>query len=115
MGAEFAPTTRAETGGMLQPTIANIGKDPLRQAPPPFQRRVAEPLGWGWLFRREIFGFLGIGGEVVEFDASAIGVDEQFPIAVAHGDGWAAIGFGFRVQVGSGAAVFPKERAGTGG
>lgn len=60
-------------------------------------------------FLREIVGFGGIGGEIVEFEASGVWVDKNLPMAVAGGEGGAAIfSRGVEKIVGV-ATVFPKE------
>jgi len=66
-------------------------------------------------FLREIVSFGWIGGEIVEFEAGGVWVDEEFPTTVAGGEGGAAIfssGVEKMVRV---ATVFPKEGRFSGG
>ena len=94
----------------------------LRQRLPPCQRGVFQPRRCRCLGRRHVLRLVRVGGEVVKFGVRAVGVHEEFPCAVAHGDvrrlgvrlGWIREGAeAFRVRFRGWrglAAVFPEER-----
>src|SRR5690349_18864276 len=61
----------------------------------------------------DVVRFGSVGNDVIEFGTSAVAVDKQLPVSVAHGEIGAAVA---ALRIAEGfvvAAIFPKERAGS--
>src|SRR5262249_46763345 len=63
----------------------------LWQGPAPFQRHLLEARGDFWIGGSDVLGLVAVSVEVIQLDVGTVGVDEQFPFAVPHGEIRAAI------------------------